>query len=427
MRDGRSLRVSDRPTAEGGFVKTIWDLTDDVRLAAELREVRVAAEGANQAKSDFLSSMSHELRTPLNAILGFAELLQRDRKDPLSARHRERVAQILAGGGHLLRLIDDILDLSRIEAGSVSISTEPVSVPEVVEEVRVTLESMAVRHGVRLELGAVPANLPMVAADRTRFLQILMNFGSNAIKYNRPAGEVTFTISVPEGRYVRVTVRDTGLGIPADKQDKLFQPFQRAGQENGPIEGTGIGLVITKRLAQLMNGDVGFRSVADMGSEFWADLPVHESLAQSITLAPVREERPERLAGRDGRSLVLYVEDSPANVAFMRDLIGSFENVDLLTALTAEAGIELARGRRPHVIVMDINLPGLSGLDALRTLRGDRLTKGIPIIALTAAATERDKKVGRGAGFDHYLTKPLKVDEFLSALEGLLAATGSAS
>ncbi len=420
MRDGRSLRVIDRPTAEGGIVETIWDLTDDVRLAEELRDARLAADGANQAKSDFLSSMSHELRTPLNAILGFAQLLQRDRKDPLSGRHQERVVQILTGGGHLLRLIDDILDLSRIEAGSVSISTEPVSVPEVVEEVRVTLESMAVRQGVRIDLDAMPADLPMVAADRTRFIQILMNFGSNAIKYNRPDGKVTFAISVPDAARVRVTVRDSGLGIPEDKQGKLFQPFQRAGQENGPIEGTGIGLVITKRLAQLMNGDVGFRSVAGEGSEFWADIPVHESRTRSSTPPPSREGRRDRLAGDNGRSLVLYVEDSPANIMFMKDLIGTFEDVDLLTASTAEAGVELALGRQPHVIVMDINLPGLSGIDALRALQGDPRTKEIPVIALTAAATARDKHVGMKAGFHRYLTKPVKVDEFLTALEGVL-------
>jgi PAS domain S-box-containing protein len=424
MRDGRSLRVIDRRTAEGGIVKTIWDLTDDERRAEELREARAAAEAGSAAKSDFLSSMSHELRTPLNAILGFAQLLQRDKREPLSARHSERVDQILKGGEHLLRLIDDILDLSRIEAGGVSISMERVSVPELLDEVKVTLEEAAKRQGVRVELDPMPRDLPRVAADRTRFAQILMNFGSNAIKYNRPAGRVTFTVSTPRAARVRVVVHDTGLGIALDKQDKLFQPFQRAGQETGSIEGTGIGLVISKRLAQLMGADVGFRSVPGEGSDFWVDMPVHHSGARSSRPPPVREAGVGRLAPV-GRRLVLYVEDNPANVTFMKDLVSTFENIDLLTASTAESGIALAHERRFDVIIMDINLPGMSGLDALRALRATPETRDVPVIALTAAASARDRQQGIQAGFYRYLTKPVKVDEFIAALEPLLASSGS--
>jgi PAS domain S-box-containing protein len=351
MQDGRSLRIIDRRTAEGGIVKTIWDLTDDERAAQEVREARAAAESASAAKSDFLSSMSHELRTPLNAILGFAQLLQRDRREPLSERHRERVKQVLEGGKHLLRLIDDILDLSRIEAGGISTSIEPVNVTDVIAEVRTTLEPMAARQGIEIAVDSVAVSVPMISADRTRYAQILMNFGSNAIKYNRPAGKVTFVVSLPAPEVVRVIVRDTGIGIPADKQDKLFQPFQRAGQETGPIEGTGIGLVITRRLAQLMQGDVGFRSVAGEGSEFWVDMPVRASVAASNAL-PSIEPKASALAPV-GRRLVLYVEDNPANVVFMRDLVTTFEDVDLITAPTAERGVALARERLPDAILMD--------------------------------------------------------------------------
>ncbi len=424
MRDGRRLRVIDRRTAEGGIVKTIWDLTDDERIAAELRDARAAAEAGSAAKSEFLSSMSHELRTPLNAILGFAQLLQRDKREPLSDRHRERVAQILKGGEHLLRLIDDILDLARIEAGGVSISTEPVSVTEVLEELKTTLDPIASRQGLRLEVAPLPESLPMVAVDRTRFIQILMNFGSNAIKYNRPSGIVTFTVSVPAQDRVRIAVRDTGMGIPAEKQDKLFQPFQRAGQETGPIEGTGIGLVITKRLAQMMLGDVGFRSVPTQGSEFWVELPVHEEQSRVSASTALREGEHGRLVSERPR-LVLYVEDNPANVTFMKDLVSSFENIDLLTAPTAELGIELALTRKPEAIIMDINLPGMSGVDALRVLRTKPETATIPVIALTAAASERDKERGTRAGFYRYLTKPVKVDELVGALEELLSAPSS--
>lgn len=418
--DGRSLRVINRQTAEGGTVKTIWDLTDDEQRAEELRVARSAAEAGSAAKSDFLSSMSHELRTPLNAILGFAQLLQRDKKEPLSARHKERVGQILKGGEHLLRLIDDVLDLSRIEAGAVSISTEPVSVVDVLDEAQRTLEPIAVRHGIVLGVEPPSRDLPMVSADRTRFVQILMNFGSNAIKYNREKGNVSFAVSTPSAGVVRIAVRDTGMGIPADKQDKLFQPFQRAGQETGPIEGTGIGLVITKKLALLMRGDVGFESASGDGSTFWVDLPVHESGAHvTPAVLPVERGSESRLAP-EGRRVVLYVEDNPANVAFMKDLLGSFEGLDLLTAPTAEMGVEIARVRRPEVVIMDINLPGMSGVAALRILRADEDTKAIPVIALTAAASERDKQRGIQEGFYRYLTKPVKVDELLSALESLL-------
>jgi PAS domain S-box-containing protein len=419
-RDGRSLRVMDRRTVEGGIVRTIWDLTEDVRLAEEIRIARSAAEAASAAKTDFLSSMSHELRTPLNAILGFAQLLRRDKKEPLSERHLERVGHILTGGEHLLRLIDDILDLSCIEAGAVSISIEPVRVDDVLGHVRSTLEPLAARAGLALEVHAPPSDVPVLATDRTRFAQILMNFGSNAIKYNRPGGTVSFTVSVPTAGYVRVTVTDTGMGIAAEKQPRLFQPFQRAGQETGPIEGTGIGLVITKRLAELMAGNVGFRSVAGEGSEFWVEMPVHVTVEAPSAPTAVPIETTPDLQGA-GKHLILYVEDNPANVLFMNDLLGAFDRIELATAPTAEMGVELARTRVPALVIMDINLPGMSGLDALRALKAMPETSHIPVIALTAAASDRDKQRGEQAGFYRYLTKPVQVDELEAAIETLLS------
>jgi PAS domain S-box-containing protein len=420
-RFGRSLRVLDRRSHDGGIVKTIWDLTDDVLLSEELRDARAAAEAASAAKSEFLSSMSHELRTPLNAILGFAQLLGRDKKEPLSERHKERVAQILRGGEHLLRLINDILDLSHIEAGRVSISAEPVAVPDVLDEVRATLEPIAARSGISVTVAPSAGPVPLVRADRTRLLQILTNFGTNAIKYNQPGGTVTVSVRPPAHGRLRVSVVDTGMGIPEDKQDKLFQPFQRAGQETGPIEGTGIGLVITRRLAELMGGTVGFRSAPGKGSEFWVDLPLDASPAgdEGDERAPT-EPAPPREGGSPRRHLVLYVEDNPANVTFMRDVLGDFEGLELATSPTAEMGIEIALGRRPDLVIMDINLPGMDGVAALARIRAEPSIASVPVIALTAAASERDRKRGLAAGFFRYLTKPIQVDELLAAIEAVL-------
>jgi CheY-like chemotaxis protein/nitrogen-specific signal transduction histidine kinase len=407
-----------RRTPEGGIVETLWDLTDDVHREQELRNARAAADAANRAKSEFLSSMSHELRTPLNAVLGFAQLLQRDKKDVLSSRHQDRVTQILKGGEHLLRLISDILDLSRIEAGGVSMSLESVAIAEVLEEVRVTLGPAAARARVSLELTS-SVDAPAVRVDRTRFAQILLNFGSNAIKYNRPNGSVSFRVSAPGPSCVRVTVVDTGLGIPIAQQAKLFQAFHRAGQETGPIEGTGIGLAISKHLAELMEGRVGFCSVAAQGSEFWVEVPVDISTRSSMPAlsVPTPEPRAMDMCGR-----VLYVEDNPANIRFMRDLLDLFDGVDLVTARTAESGVELAHANPPRVIILDINLPGMSGVDALRALRARPETEQIPVIALTAAASEHERRRGEQLGFHRYLTKPVNVAELEAALQPLLGS-----
>jgi PAS domain S-box-containing protein len=434
-KDGSELPIevslSPLQTEQGMTVSaSIRDISERKRLEAEVRleqgrrstelsEARALAEAASAAKSEFLSSMSHELRTPLNAILGFAQLLVRDQREPLSARHKLRVEHILKGGEHLLRLINDILDLSRIEAGGLSLSTEPVSVAEVLDEVERTLQPLAQRYQIELERLALPRDLPLVSADRTRLLQIVMNFGSNAVKYNRPLGKVVFEVAAPDESHVRIGVRDSGIGIPRDKQSSLFQPFQRAGQETGPIEGTGIGLVITKRLAHMMRGDVGFESEPGRGSTFWVTLPAHASKIPSSRPQSLPAIGDERLR-RDGRRLVLYVEDNPANVVFMQDLLGSFESIELIVAPHAELGIELARNRQPVVIIMDINLPGMSGLDALRALKREESTWNIPVIALTAAASDRDRQQGERAGFYRYLTKPVKVDELIAALEALI-------
>ncbi|HXX66822.1 MAG TPA: ATP-binding protein [Polyangiaceae bacterium] len=412
---GASTTVTEG--AGGGMVGYVETVQDAFAL--------YAAEEANAATNAFLSCMSHELRTPLNAILGFAQLLRKDESEPLSERHRERIDRILSGGEHLSRLIDDVLDLSRIEGRGLSLSIEPVSISDVLEQVKSELAPAATKSGIAIEVEP-SAQPPLVSADRARVAQILLNLGSNGVKYNRPAGRVTFVVSTPRPEVVRILVRDTGIGIPVGMQRKMFQPFHRAGQEMGSIQGSGMGLVIARRLALLMGGDVDFRSVAGDGSEFWVDLPKHSS-----TVRATPSEATHRLdtASRtlQMRKLVLYVEDNPANVMFMEDLASTLENVELVSAPTAEVGVDVARRRRPQVVIMDINLPGMNGIEALRTLRSVPETRDVPVIALTAAASQRDRERGVQAGFHRYLTKPVKVTELVTTLESLFAPVSADS
>jgi PAS domain S-box-containing protein len=422
-RDGQSLRLTERRTLEGGIVSTIWDITDDVMHETELKKAHALAEAASSAKSEFLSSMSHELRTPLNSILGFAQLLQRDKKAPLTEAQKEKLEYVLKGGEHLLRLIDDILDLSRIEAGRVTVSPEPVGVAEVFAEVKATLEPMASRAGITFTVEPVPAELSQVIADRTRFSQILINFGSNSLKYGRKGGRATVAAAPSTDGFVRISVSDDGVGIPADKQDKIFQPFHRAGQETGSIEGTGIGLAITKRLAELMAGSVGFESTPGQGSVFWIDLPALDAQSGAArSTPPPLGAATFPSGGEQGAAYsVVYIEDNPSNIAFMQGLVGELERVSLVCAPTAEVGIEIVRAHRPDVVIMDINLPGMSGYEATRKLQEWPETKDIPVIALTAAAMAGDRKRADEVAFFRYLTKPVKVAELMETLETLFS------
>jgi CheY-like chemotaxis protein len=323
----------------------------------------------------------------------------------------------------LLRLIDDVLDLARIEAGRVLVSPEPVALEAVLSEVKDTLQQVAARESVRVHVDSVPLEARWVIADRTRLKQILMNYGSNAIKYGRPHGNARFFTSASGGG-VRITVEDDGIGVAPDKQASLFQAFQRAGQETGPIEGTGIGLLISKRLAELMKGTVGFQSTAGQGSQFWLELPAPaaEQAAAAHVVTAVANPDHALLGASGPRFVIVYVEDNPSNIAFMQDLIADFERVELITAPTAELGIQLIRAHKPDAVIMDINLPGMSGIEASRELKRSVETRDIPIIALSAAAMMRDAARVAGAGFYRYLTKPVQVDELTGTIEELLTA-----
>jgi signal transduction histidine kinase len=277
-RSGFSLRMTERCSADGWSTSIIVDRSQDARAIAELRTELESCRAAGAAKTDFLCSMSHELRTPLSSMLGFAQLMRRDGKDPLPERQRARIEHILQDGEQLVHMIDDLLDLARIEAGRIAVSWETLQAATLLEKLRGALEPLAQAAGIALQIETPRQDL-QVSADPVRALQILMNFGSNAIKYNRPGGSVRLWVSTPSPGQVRATVSDTGVGIPSERRLRIFEPFYRAGQERSAIQGTGLGLALSKRLAELMRGSVGFSSVWMQGSEFWLDLPQASSAA----------------------------------------------------------------------------------------------------------------------------------------------------
>jgi PAS domain S-box-containing protein len=428
-RDGKETVVSynaatfyDRNRRLQGVFAAARDVTERKRLDlvlqeknAELESARSVAEKANLAKSDFLSSMSHELRTPLSAILGFAQLMDSGSPPPTVSQKRS-IDQILQAGWYLLELINEILDLALIESGKLSLSLEPISLAEVMHECQAMTEPQAQKRGVSV---AFPRfDIPyFVNADRTRVKQVLINLLSNAIKYNRIDGTVVidFVVSTP-GR-VRIGVTDTGEGLTPEQLTQLFQPFNRLGQEANVEEGTGIGLVVCKRLLELMGGAIGVESTVGKGSVFWIELNLTaEAQSGAGAAEPPVPAAAQGQADAQMRTL-LYVEDNPANLMLVEDLIARRPDIRLLSARDGVRGVEIARASLPDVILMDINLPGISGVTALKILAKDPATAHIPVVALSANAIPRDIEKGLEAGFFRYLTKPIKVNEFMDTLD----------
>jgi len=380
-----------------------------------LQKATAIAEKANLAKSDFLSSMSHELRSPLNAILGFAQLMESDTPLP-SPTQKANIDQILHAGWYLLELINDILDLAVIESGRLSLSLEPVSLMEVMIECQSMIDPLAQKRGITMTFPHFEKPC-FIKADRTRLKQVLINLLSNSIKYNRARGSVTVDCSLSQSGRIRISVCDTGEGLSAEKLAQLFQSFNRLGQEASGEEGTGIGLVVSKRLMELMKGHIGVDSQVGKGSVFWIELITdsdpHAEFCEAVPNSAVESSIP---AGTRPR-LLLYVEDNTTNVKLIEQLISRRKDMRLLTAGNGKDGIALARGYLPDVILMDINLPGISGIEAMKIIRQDPVTAHIPIVALSANAIPRDIDQGLKAGFFRYLTKPIKVNEFLETLK----------
>jgi len=384
----------------------------------ELEQSVKAAEKANLAKSEFLSSMSHELRTPLNAILGFTQLIEAGSPPPTPSQ-QSSLEQILKGGWYLLDLINEILDLTLIESGKLSLSMEAVSLAEVMLECESMVGPQAEKYGIQLAFPKM-VHPYFLKADHTRLKQVLINLLSNAIKYNRVGGTVTVDCVLKAPDSIRINIHDTGQGLAPEQIAQLFQPFNRLGQEAIVEEGTGIGLVVCKRLVEYLGGRIGVESTVGTGSVFWIELELTEAPqpvgipAEGATATHASVERGAPL------HTLLYVEDNPANLQLVEDIIERRPDIKLLTATNGKQGIDLARALLPDVILMDINLPGISGFTALKMLSDDPVTSMIPVVALSANAMPRDVAKGLEAGFFSYLTKPIKINEFIETLDVVL-------
>lgn len=386
------------------------DVTERARIEKELREAKEEADRANHAKSEFLSRMSHELRTPLNAILGFGQLLER--QSPTETQ-RPRIRHILTAGRHLLNLINEVLDISRIESGNLQLSVEPVSLGETLNEALELMRPLAAERGVNLAAISSLESELHVLADRQRLKQVLLNLLTNAVKYSPVESNVTLSYVQSSADSLRVLVSDDGPGIAPEKRSRLFTPFDRLGAEQSNVEGTGLGLALCQRLMSAMNGTIGVESTFGEGSTFWIELPHAESplsqLADLSALAPAPPEVPKRR--------VLYIEDNFSNLSLVEQMLAEQPHIELISAMQARVGLELAKQHALDLILLDLHLPDMPGWQVLAHLKSSERTQHIPVVVISADATKRQIQRLREAGAHTYLTKPIDIVEFFRVID----------
>ncbi|MCP4333206.1 MAG: response regulator [Gammaproteobacteria bacterium] len=374
-------------------------------------------------KSAFISSMNHELRTPMNAVLGFAQMLEINTQEPLTDNQKSAVEHILRNGNHLLELIDQMLELNKIEAGTLPLNMEDIPARDVFDESIYLIRARANNEDIRIVDETVDQDTPLLWTDSTRLIQVLLNLMTNAIKYNHEGGTVTLSCHEVEEQMLRISVADDGVGIPEALQGNLFEPFERLGHELGPIDGSGIGLSITRQIVEMLDGNIGFESTQDEGSTFWVDIALSNQQSGQLKKeeAPTVVAEDNNLIKGDGKArTVLYIEDNPDNLHLVEAIITQFSNVELLSAPNAIIGYDLSTSKKPDLILMDINLPGMNGVQALKRLRDTPETHHIPVIAVTSNSLLQDITAGLRAGFNAYITKPIKISELIRTVDQLL-------
>jgi signal transduction histidine kinase len=422
--DGRTYITVCTPFTDADGSPLVMEMALDITEQEDAKkaaiQAKVEAEKSNKAKTEFLTRMSHEFRTPMNAILGFGQLLDMDTENSLTTIQRNNARHILKAGEHLLELINDILDLSKVESGNVSLSIEVFHIHSLITEVVMLLQPILEEHALVIKVDSADDPKLVVRADRVRLKQVLLNLMHNAIKYNRKGGNIFVSSKKLDGQKIQISVEDTGIGINPENLENIFKPFERGSSDIDHIEGTGIGLAISRKLTNLMKGSMDVQSDEGKGSCFSITLPEGKLSSPHIDEKPISLPAKANSQNKENHFTVIYVEDNPANMELVAAILFR-QNLKLLQAPDARLGIELAKAHKPDLILMDINLPGMDGYEALKKLRADPSFDSTPVIAVSANAMESDIKRGLSAGFTDYVPKPIHVRSFLEVVNKYLA------
>jgi PAS domain S-box-containing protein len=415
-----SLNVSPIKNHNGeviGGSAIVRDIRALKQTQKELIEAKEIAEKASFAKSEFLSRMSHELRTPMNAILGFGQLLRLEIKNKNQKIELTEVDYILNAGKHLLELINEVLDLSRIETGALKVTLESVDLAKIIEETIGLIKPIADENSITIINNCHNQKNIYVMADGIRLKQIILNLLSNAIKYNRVNGTVTISYEIKDEK-LKLKISDTGIGISEENYEDLFKPFERLGAEKGEVQGVGIGLSICKKLVELLNGLIYFESEFGKGSTFIIELGLGKPVLNDVKGSEL-DDMNVRHATEN--KTILYIEDDPVNLKLVQYILRKYKSFDLIAAPNAQLGIEIAKAQKPHLVLLDIHLPGMDGFTAFNKLKAMKETESIPVIAVTSDAMEADKEKALKMGFFHHLSKPLDIQEFIKTIDQALA------